>query len=107
MAETTTTTRKPDGSYVEANWTDADGNPTTQAMATLVEVIEYDAAGNQLRRTYAEVRSGEPAGGLLESIEPESYPPGEYLPGSDPGRFTWEDDDIVVVKRPPSDAPGQ
>ncbi len=43
------------GAYAIAYYQDANGQPADKASAVAVEIVEYDAAGVALWRTYAEV----------------------------------------------------
>jgi hypothetical protein len=37
------------------NFLDADGNPAEESQAVRAEIIEYDARGNQVGRTYGDL----------------------------------------------------
>jgi len=39
-----------------ANFMDADGRPADKSKAVKVEILELDAAGNSIHRTYADLR---------------------------------------------------
>lgn len=60
--ETETRTEGPTpagGDYSIARWQDADGNPTTEDQAVMVEVHEFDGAGAVINTTYASLNDGE------------------------------------------------
>ena len=44
------------GAYSIAHWSDAQGRPVPRGLARYVEVVEYDAEGGQVFRTYGKVR---------------------------------------------------
>lgn len=41
------------GAYSIAYWRDDNGNPVDREQATKVEIVEYDEAGEQVWRSYA------------------------------------------------------
>jgi len=41
------------GAYAVAHWIGPDGSRATRETATAVEIIEFDADGNAIHRTYA------------------------------------------------------
>jgi len=45
------------GAYALAIWLDDDGELTTKALATRVEVLEFDASDRVIFRTYGRVAS--------------------------------------------------
>ncbi len=49
---------RPGGAYAVARWRDAEGDPCPKAEAVQVEITEYDASGEVIARTYAEIGKG-------------------------------------------------
>ncbi len=45
------------GAYAIAYWLDARGNPCGKAVAVAAEIIEYDATGSQVFRSYMQLHS--------------------------------------------------
>ena len=48
------------GVRAEIRFRDEAGDPADEAVATRAEVVEYDAAGREVARTYADLTPGDP-----------------------------------------------
>lgn len=44
------------GAYAVSTYRDASGNPCPKVSASSVEIVECDADGGAIRRTYADIR---------------------------------------------------